>query len=243
MKKAPVLFLLISFFATSLLHAQESLQPAPESVIKIEGKGNVRVAPDLAVMNMTVKVTDMDFNRAIKKLNEKTGKLNKKLLDAGFNKEEIKTSQLNVQENGKWRNGEYVDSGYVASQFIELKFKRDPQRMARLMNAFAQEKGAEALFHFGFALSDEARQQANEELIKKAITDARNKATIISKASGVKLGNIRNIVYGQGNYQPGPLYKESMQMSMRGAADQSMPDIEAQEIEMTDTITIYWQIQ
>lgn len=244
MKRASLFFLLISFYALSPLLAQDAPLPAPKATMRINGTGQMRVAPDLAVVSMTVKATDKDFNKAVKKLNEKTEQLNKKLLNAGFKKEEIKTSQLNVQENGQWREGTYVDSGYVASQYIELRFKRDQQRMSKLMEAFSQEKGAEALFHFGFTLSDEARQQANEELIRKAIQDARNKATLIAKASGVKLGKIRNIVYGQPDYQPMPMYKtEAMAMSARGASDQAMPDIEVQEIEMQDTITIFWEME
>ena len=243
MKRASVIFLLLSFFSLSPLIAQEAQMPVSKATMKINGTGQMRVSPDLAVVSMTVRAKDMDFNKAVKELNEKTAQLNKKLLNAGFSKEEIKTSQLNVQENGHWRNGNYVDSGYVASQYIELRFKRDQQRMSRLMETFSKEKGAEALFHFGFSLSDEARQKANEELIKKAIQDARNKATLIANASGVKLGKIRNIVYGQPEYQPVPMYKESMQMSARGASDQAMPDIEVQEIEMQDVITIFWEME
>lgn len=243
MKRSSVFFLLFSFFTFSQLFAQESEVPASKAVMKVNGTGQMRVSPDLALVNMTVRAKDMDFNKAVKKLNEKSTDLNKKLLNAGFSKEEIKTSQLNVQENGHWRDGNYIDSGYVASQYIELKFKRDQKRMARLMEAFSKEKGAEALFHFGFTLSDEAKQKANEELIKKAVQDARSKATVIAGASGVQLGNIRNIIYGQPEYRPVPMYKtEEMAMSARGASDQSMPDIEIQEIEMQDTITIFWEM-
>lgn len=241
MKRASFFLLLLPLLVMQSLSAQENTSPPLKATMKIMGTGNIRVAPDLAIMSMTVKATDMDFNKAVKKLNEKADKLNKRLLSAGFTKNEIKTSQLNVQENGKWQNGNYVDSGYVASQYIELKFKRDQQRMAKLMEAFSQEKGAEALFNFGFSLSDEARQLANEELIRKAIQDARSKATVISNASGVKLGKISSIVYGQSDFQP--MYKETMQMSARGASDQGMPDIEVKELEMQETITIYWEME
>ena len=246
MKKTSFLFLLmLSFLAGSSLMAQENQTAGPaKASLKVVGTGEMKVVPDLAVMNMTVKATDMDFNKAVQKLNEKTDRLHKKLLSAGFKRDEIKTSQLNVQENGQWRDGNYIDSGFVASQSIELRFKRDQQRMARLMNAFSEEKGAEALFHFGFALSDEARQQAEEELIKKAIQDARKKGAVIANASGVKLGKVKNIIYGQPEIRPVPMYESAMaDVHMRSAKGQSMPDIEAREIEMQDTITIYWDIE
>ena len=245
MKKAPfLLLLLIPFLAFTSVKAQDTApQAIPKSALKITGTGQMRVTPDLAVVNMTVKATDMDFNNAVKKLNQKTSELNRKLLGAGFKKDEIKTSQLNVQENRHWRNGENIDSGYVANQHIELRFQRDYQRMSRLMEAFAKEEGAEALFHFGFALSDQARQQANEELIRKAIQDARAKATVIAKSSGVRLGKIRSISYGQPESRPVPMYAEMEQMSMRAQKQEGMPDLELREIEMQDTITILWEIE
>lgn len=239
------LLLIIFFFFQDGLTAQESLAAqAPKATLKITGTGEIKLAPDLAVVNMTVKTTDPYFNKAVQQLNEKTDRLNKKLLAAGFRREEIKTSQLNVQENGEWRDGNYINKGFVATQSIELRFKRDQQRMSKLMETFSEEKGAEALFHFGFTLSDQARQQAEEELIRKAIQDSRNKAAVIAKTSGVKLGKIRNIIYGQPDMRPMPMYEAAMMdQSMRSGKSQGMPDIEVQEIQMQDTITIYWDIE
>lgn len=242
-----VIFALFAVLGFSSLQAQQqpAAVPAQQAVLKIRGSGELRIAPDLAVVNMTVKATDMNFNQAVKALNEKVDRLQRKLQSAGFKREEIKTSQLNVQENGHWRNGEYTDSGYVAMQHIELKFKRDQQRIGRLMEAFASEQGAEALFHFGFALSDEVRQQASEELIRKAIMDARSKATVIAKTSGVKLGKIRSISYGQPDFQPVPVYNEmAMNMRMDSAeAKQGVANMEVREIEMRDDIIVFWDIE
>lgn len=242
-----VLIALLSVPGISSLRAQHQTPVGSNqaSTLKIKGSGELRVAPDLAVVNLTVKAIEMDFNQAVKALNEKTDKLQRKLQSAGFKKDELKTSQLNVQENGHWRNGEYSDSGYVALQHIELRFKRDQQRIGRLMEAFSQEEGAEALFHFGFALSDETRREAGEELIRKAILDARSKATVIAKTSGVKLGKIRSISYGQPDFQPVPVYQE-MAINMRmdsPETKQGMADLEVREIEMRDDIVVYWDIE
>lgn len=237
-----ILFLLLPFWMSTSLQAQDAPVPAQRATLKVNGTANVQVAPDQAVINMTVRAIDMDINQAVKQLEEKSGRLTERLRAAGFRREEIKTSQLNVQDNGRWRNGEYVDSGYVAQQFIELKFKRDQQRITRLLDAFSREDGAEALFQFGFALSDDARQQADEELIRKAVEDARSKARVIAQASGVKLGKIRSIVYGQPDYRPMPMQQEMMDMKMREGQEQSFADMEVREIEMQDSILVYWDI-
>jgi uncharacterized protein YggE len=240
----------LALFLVLGLSSLRAQQQAPalavqQAALKIKGSGEIRVAPDLAVVNMTVKAIDMDFNQAVKALNQKTDKLHKKLQSAGFKPSEIKTSQLNVQENGHWRNGEYIDSGYVAMQHIELRFKRDQQRIGSLMEAFADEQGAEALFQLGFALSDEVRKEAGEELIRKAIMDARNKATVIAKTSGVKLGKIRSISYGQPDFQPMPMYNDmTMNMRMNSAeSKQGVADMEVSEIEMRDDLIVVWDIE
>lgn len=237
-----ILLLLLPYWIGTPLQAQDAPLSAQRPTLKVNGTAHIRVAPDQAVINMTVKSVDMDINQAVKQLEAKSGKLSEKLRAAGFRREEIKTSQLSVQENGRWRNGEYIDSGYVAQQFIELKFKRDQQRITRLLEAFAQEDGADAMFQFGFALSDDARQQAYEELIGKAVADARSKASVIAKASGVKLGKVRSIVYGQPDFRPVPMQYEMMDMKARGVEEQSFTEMEAQEIELNDSITVYWDL-
>lgn len=236
-----IVLLLLSCWTGIPLQAQDAPLQAQRSSLMVNGNAHIRVAPDQAVINMTVKAIDMDINQAVKKLEERSGRLTERLRAAGFRREEIKTSQLNVQDNGRWRNGEYTDSGYVAQQQIELKFKRDQQRISRLLKAFSEEDGAEALFQFGFALSDEARLQAQEELLAKAVADARSKAQVIAKASGVKLGKIRSIVYGQSDYRPMPMQQEMMNMKMRDGSQQGFEEMEVREIELQDSITIYWE--
>lgn len=244
MKKASFFLLLfLPFLALDVAQGQVSnpQPPSQPSTLKIDGVGNIRVEPDLAVISMTVKATGPEFNKVVQDLNAKTARLQQKLVKAGFEQKEIKTSQLNVQENGEWHDGEYRQNGYAATQHIELKFPRDQKRITKLMEAFSREDGAEALFHFGFTLSDKAREEAKEKLIQRAIMDARSKATIIAKASGVSLGNIQHIVYGQPAYQPMPMY----QMDMREASvapKQEAAGMEVQEIELSDQIAIFWNI-
>ncbi|WP_017731783.1 SIMPL domain-containing protein [Nafulsella turpanensis] len=245
MKKASIyLFLLLPFLTLSIAQAQvTTAQPLPPTFsLKIDGTGSLKVVPDLAVLNMTVKATSPDFNQAVKELHAKIERLQQKLMKAGFEREEIKTSQLNVQENGEWREGEYRQIGYAATQHIELKFKRDPKRVTKLMEAFAKEQGAEALFHFGFTLSDEAKKEAEEKLIQRAIADARSKAAVIAKASGVSLGKIQHIVYGQPSVHPLPMYEMDMRAAS-AAPKQESAGMEVKEIEMNDQITIFWNIQ
>lgn len=244
MKKASFFLLLIlPFLALNVAQAQVGTpQPtASPSTLKIDGLGNIRVEPDLAVISMTVKATGPEFNKVVQELAAKTERLQQKLIKAGFEQKEIKTSQLNVQENGEWNNGEYRQNGYAATRHIELKFPRDQKRISKLMEVFSKEEGAEALFHFGFTLSDKAREEAKEKLIQRAIMDARSKAAIIARASGVTLGNIQHIVYGQPAYQPMPMY----QMDLREASvapKQEAAGMEVQEIELSDQITIFWNI-
>lgn len=244
MKKSGCFFLLlVLFISSSQLQAQDRPQSSSQGAsIMVHASASVKVAPDQAQMNMTVKATDMDINQAVQKLEQKSERLVKKLQEAGFDREELKVSHLNVQDHGRWRNGNYIDNGYVAQQHIELTFKRDQEKIARLLAVFSQQDGGEALFQFGYTLSEEAREQAYEMIIKKAVAKARRQAGSIAEASEVNLGKVRSILYGKPEYGPFPHQNEMMRMDMKAEQQQGMADMEVREIELQDSITIYWEI-
>ncbi|EMR02708.1 oxidative stress defense protein [Cesiribacter andamanensis AMV16] len=201
----------------------------------------MKVQPDQTTVLVQVASTNTEAGRAVQLVSEQVEQLLKKIQDAGFKPNEIKTSQFYMQENNEWRNDRMVRNGYTARQTLEITFALDAKRMTRLTNAFASTPEG-VTFQFGFGLSDKLQQQVKEELIRKALQDAREKGAVIARSANIRLGSIRKIEYGRQGVQPyGPVNMRADMAVMKQEA--SFPQTEIQEMELTDQILVIWTIE
>ena len=82
------------------------------------------------------------------------------------------------------------------------------------------------------------------ELLRKAVKDSKVKAEILAESAGVNLGEIKRIDYSWGELQivSHPIDKfmaKPMLLESRASYD---IDIEADDIDVDDTVTIEWEI-
>ena len=213
-----------------------------QALLEVQGTGRMRVQPDQTIVMVNVNSANSEAGRAVQVVTERVEQLLKKLQDAGFKKEEIKTSQFYLNENNEWRDGRMYRNGYTATQTLEIKFGVDHKRLTKLTTAFADTQEG-VTFQFSFGLTDKLRQQVKEELIRKAIQDAREKAAVIARSANIRLGSIRKINYGsQASIPYGPM----MEMRSAGAMDKQsaqFPQTDIQDIEMTDEIHVVWSME
>ena len=78
-------------------------------------------------------------------------------------------------------------------------------------------------------------------MLEKAVEDSTTKAKVLAKASGVKLKEILNIDYSWGEID---IYSSPMDdwMVCEAASTYDI-DIEADDIDVQDTVTITWTIE
>ena len=214
-----------------------------QGVLEVQGQGRMRVQPDQAMVMIQVQNTNTEAGRAVQVVTERVEQLLKKLQEAGFKKDEIKTSQFFLHENNQWVNDRMVRNGYTATQTLEIRFPLDQQRMTKLTNVFAGTQEG-VTFNFSFGLSDKLRQQVKEELIRKALQDAREKASVIARSANIRLGSIRRIDYGNQGNMPS-YYKQDRAVNQAMAMEESagFPQTAIQDIEMTDQILITWSLE
>ena len=79
----------------------------------------------------------------------------------------------------------------------------------------------------------------------KAVTDAKKKAAVLTQAGGVKLKDIQSIDYSWGEinfeYKPmGDLMMDCCELPMTEKAYDL--DIEPNDIDVSDTVTVVWEI-
>ena len=76
------------------------------------------------------------------------------------------------------------------------------------------------------------------------VIDAKEKACVLTKAAGTTLKDIQTIDYSWGEiaFESSPMRGAMLCESMRKAGDSLDMDIEPDDIEVSDTVTVVWMI-
>jgi hypothetical protein len=128
---------------------------------------------------------------------------------------------------------------------MKIEFEADNALLGKVLYALAH-SAVNPEFSIEYTISDS--EKCKNELLAKAVDDSRNKAEVISKAAGVMLGDIFTIDYSWGeiNFVTRPV--QEMAYACKNTIGSQKPesydiDIEANNIEVTDTITVVWCIE
>ena len=234
-KKLTVIF----FFTSLFLFAQEKKNAAS---INVKGTSNLKVQPDEGMLNLSASFIGLDVNQAMQGLDKKTKELTKQIIAAGLNEKDIKTTNFQLNKHSVYRRGVSKDSGFFATQSLQIKFKYSKENVAKILNSFAQSK-SDYNMNFNFMLSDTLKKQTESNLIKLAVKDARYKANILAVEAGVKLKNIKSIEYGiiiQVPYYP-MAKTRSMMADSNGEA--AMEGFTPDDLDLNDEVLILWEIE
>ena len=177
---------LAAAIAATLLAAPALAETAPPATISVTGEATVSVAPDLAQIDGGVTSEAKTAREASDANNAAMGKVLLALKGAGIAEKDYQTSRLSLQpENAPNRpGGPIAIVGYRASNRVTVRL-RDIAKLANLIDAMVS-AGANDIGGINFTVSqaskllDDAREQA--------IADARRKAEMYAKATGVTLG-------------------------------------------------------
>lgn len=96
-------------------------------------------------------------------------------------------------------------------------------------------------FRINYTVKD--TEAAKNKLLAKAVADSKEKAKVLAEAAGVILGDIVTIDYSWGELEIVARPVERCVMSTPNAAtDSYQMDIEPDDIDVTDTVTVVWEI-
>ncbi len=131
MKQLTVIILL--FLSLTTLGQQQQ-----KPTLDVTGTARVNVTPDLGVLSISVSEIKPTMSEAVKALGDKSNHYNELLSKLGFSDKEIKTTSFTVSKNQIYRDRDYVDSGYVASQNIRLQFIYQQQLLQKIVAEFSK---------------------------------------------------------------------------------------------------------
>ena len=215
--------------------------------ITIKGIGKLSLKPDQTVVSLTLKTIHKVYDRAMDEAAEHLKQLREALVGIGFAKDDLKTTNFNVgteYESERDRNGNYkrVFVGYSVTHQLKLEFVFDSQRLSRTLGAIAI-CVAEPELKVQFTVKD--REAVNAALLESACVNAKAKADILARASGVTLGELLSIDYSWGElhlFSPTRYDMEDACM-MRACTAPGAIEIEPDDIDVSDSVTFVWEIQ
>ncbi len=217
-----------------------------ERTIRVKGKGKISVKPDTIRLNIEAEGTYKEYILSVKKSAEHTNLLRDTISKAGLDPQNLKTVHFGIDtdyERYRDKNGDYQSRfiGYKYTHNLYIQFPNDNEQLGKVLYQLANN---EVNVEFSIRHTVKDIDAVKNELLCKAVEDSKIKAEVLAKAAGVSLGEIKTIDYSWGEIE---IYSKPMDgmmlaapIDVEGTYDL---DIEADDIDLEDTVTILWEIK
>lgn len=214
--------------------------------MRITGKANLNVAPDQTKVSLTIRGFAMKYSAALEQSVRDTKVIKDALEECGIERTSLKTENFYTSEKKKsvedqYGNISYRHIGYDITHYLNFKFDNNNELLGKVLSVLSKLK-INPRIAISFTVKDS--EQYKDKLIALAITDAKRKACTMASAAEVILGEIQQIDY---SYQT--INLESKQYLYlecareNSTADDFNVDMTPEDMDLTDTVTIEWEIK
>jgi len=216
-----------------------------ERTIKVTGKGKLMVKPDTIRLVFNLNDTRKTYEETLAESSKQTGIFKELFVKLGFEADALKTVSFNVntkyesyQDEQKRLQQRFV--GYKFVHDLKIEFDADNELLGKVLYALAN-ASITPEFRLQYTVKDV--ESAKNELLSKAVADSKTKAEVLTKAAGVKLGEVLNIDYSWAELelvaQPVRMLKASPAMANDAMGSYQM-DITPEDIKVEDSVTVVW---
>lgn len=235
----PALLLALSVGAVGLVPAAQAAEKP--ATISLQGKGEISVAPDMAVVTTRVVTVGASAPEALQANTAAIAKVIADIKAAGIEAKDVQTSGFSIYPRyedrkilNQLQSAEPKIIGYEVSNGVTVCV-RALDKLGPILDTVVA-SGANSVDGLSFAVSN--TNEKLDEARKEAVADARRKADLYATAAGVKLGRILSISE-DGVVTPRPYAVRSEKMMTMSAAP--VP-VEAGEETLSATVNIVWEI-
>jgi uncharacterized protein YggE len=216
--------------------------------IRVTGKGKISVKPDTIRLDIEAEGVYPDYETAVEMSARETGIVKNTIGKAGLDPKDLKTVRFGIDsyyEGYRDKNDDYKRRfiGYKYTHNMNIKFPNDNAQLGKALYQLSK-CAVEVEFSINHTVNDV--EAAKNQLLGKAVMDSKKKSEILSEAAGITLGDIVAIDYSWGEIEiySRPIHKMDFAVEMAPAASGSYDiDIEADDIDVEDTVTIVWEIK
>ncbi|NTI16305.1 SIMPL domain-containing protein [Agrobacterium rhizogenes] len=238
-------FILAALFSATLLVPAtqafaEDAKPR-EAIITVTGEGHSAIAPDMAIVTLSVVKQEKAAQDALDQNNKAMGAVLATLKDSGIAARDLQTSGFSIQPQYVYPNDKDGQSqpptltGYQVNNGLTVRV-RDLSKLGTLLDQVVKlgiNQGGDIQF------TNDKPDTALEEARKNAVADATAKAKTLSEAAGVKLGRVISISEGAIMAPPQPYMRQAM---AKASADSSVP-VASGENTYNASVSITYAIQ
>lgn len=231
---AVVAFLVIAsfFMLTKIKNEARGVSGVQPPSITVSGEGKEFVKPDIASVTIGVAKNNLDLLRAQQDAAKAIDAIVADLQKEGVAENDIKTISFSIYPQYDYRDGRQVFRGYEVRQTLEVKI-RDLAKVGTILTGVAR-AGANEVGSLTFTVDDPKVAQAKAR--EQAITEAKEKAKVLSRQLGVRLGKITSYNESSGGGTPPPIFARSAEFGIGGDFAPPVPTGE-NEIRMNVSIT------
>lgn len=216
--KRPIAVLTLLLLCAAPAYTQPH-EPSP--MITVVGTGTAEVAPDMAVVQLTVTREAETARAALDANSAAMTKVLASLRDEGIAERDLQTSNFSIQPKYVYPSKQSQDAdrtpkivGYTVRNGLTVRV-RDLEKLGGIIDKSVT-LGVNQGGNITFTNDDPANTIA--EARKRAVADARKKAQTLAEAAGVSLGKIVQISEHSGRVSPMPIMQADM-MASRAAAE------------------------
>jgi uncharacterized protein YggE len=192
-------------------HAQQAPTRTEAGVVVI-GEGSVSVAPDYAQIESGVTTRAKTVKEATDANSKLMTAITAMLLQAGIAEKDVQTSRFSVQPvyAPQEPRAEPRLAGYSVSNQLSVKI-RQIGKLGEILDRLVA-AGATDIGNVVFLVSDPSK--ATDQAREAAIADARRKAEVYAKASGLRLGRVLWITEDAGFAPPPAMRRQGAAAAM-----------------------------
>ena len=213
--------------------------------IRVTGNGRIKVHPDMTRIVITLKDRCREYSDVLRRSAEDTESLRDILSGLGFERSDLKTLRFDVEAKYEYadekRYKRYFD-GYEYEHTMKVEFDSDNKLLGQVLYALAN-NAVSPEFQIGYFVRDQ--EAAKNAMLANAVADAREKAMVLSQSAGVVLKDIQTIDYSWGEVR----FESRLMECAPGGANYNLApegcydmDIEPDDIDASDTVTVIWEI-
>lgn len=191
------LLITVVFIAFSLPPFAEAFQtdPSSENSITIQSFAEVHIPADLILFHVNITQYRSEAREAFREHKKQEEFLTSLLIDEGVEEKHITANPISISTTRRHNEG----TGYETRQQVRIQLddvtQFESMQMVLIENGFVNFSG-------NFSASDFSAAQ--DEALKKAVTEARRKADLLADAAGLEVLEVMHIEYGsRGDYSPG----------------------------------------
>jgi uncharacterized protein YggE len=165
-----------------------------DQTLLVKGTALLKQIPELIYVSVNVKSESQDYSDCQNRVLSKMEKVKAAILKQKISKDLIKTNEMTITERREFISGKTVNTGFIGNIAITIESPYSIDLSNKLLSAFKSDSLV-LNYTVGFRLSEEQKSKLRQEAITLAIDDAKEKATLIAKSSGIKLLGINSISY------------------------------------------------